>query len=339
MAVFKNTDRELALIEGRDPDELPVEEEVSETVEQEVQAEVEAATEQDAEVAEAEVSDDQPEITEDVAGKDAPAQVESWVTAEDRDYARDLDLSDEDLSSFASREEFVRAAKLADKQRVASLKKEIPAEKAVEQPVAKDDPLDPKKWDEYADDTKTLVQTLRDERAAREAMAKQLEAQQAQSLAVQQYFAQQAHAAKLNSFHDVLDSLEPEFFGKSTDEKGKYKSLDAAHNGNREKVWKAKEELEAVYAHRGQQPPPEKVLIQRAKELALGDEIRKAEKAKLSKTLAAQSRQRRPVAGSKPIAAGVKKEDKRTYRTIEEQAAEIANLPQVAKAWTNLQQE
>lgn len=344
---WKMTERELALINGKDPDEVAapeveatpeVETPSLEAPEQDAQAE-EITTEQEAEVVEPVAEEQEAEVDTEV-----PAD---WFSDEDKEYAQSYGISEEDLRAFPNRGAFRQAASVIDKQTVQLGR---PAEEAKGEPEAKKEdliPIDPDALAAEGYDEKVvgLAKAMKAEREARlaerESSKKELEEIKAYHAHIQQQELQQAHVRKVHEFHDALDSQEESLFGRSVDASGKPKPLTTLEDANRRAVYEAAEELrEGIIARAqklGKQPevPSTKVLVQRAAQMVLGQDLLKIEREKHTKQLAAQAAKRRPVGATKPTASAAA--HKSEPLTLEEQVKAIANSPAVVKAWENPQ--
>jgi hypothetical protein len=341
--MFKNTERELQIINGEDPDaKLP------EPAQEEVSAETTATTDEVAVDTDTEVEVEQfaqPVVAEEQeapVGKEATAT--DWFSAEDSEYARSYNLSDEDLKSFPNRNAFRQATSIIDKQ-TASLGR--PSQEAKVAPVAEevkkveDDLLDPAELEREGFDPKViaLAKSLRTEREHRIAAEKKAEEEISKISAYHAHLQQQESAReqyrKINEFHDILDSQEADLLGRSLDESGKIKELTAGEVANRKAVYEATEELrEGIIARAqklGQEPvlPSSKVLVQRALNMVLGDEIRKLESQRQVAKIAAQAKKVRPVGTPRKVSAAITEPPK----TFEEQVKAYANSPALEKAW------
>jgi hypothetical protein len=136
-----------------------------------------------------------------------------------------------------------------------------------------------------------------------------------------------------NDFMDILDRQEPELFGISKDKSGNTLRLDDNYASNRQKVWNAAEEVQAVMRSQGFEPTSanREAIVRRAIQISMGDELANREMSKRQASLQQHSSRRRPVAGA--------------TQTVSEQAPtamsaeQIANDPAISAFWTKTQQE
>jgi hypothetical protein len=267
-------------------------------------------------------------------GKDAADATDTrgkWRDDEEtKKLAAAYGLDEGSLQDFVSRAELERFARLQDKimmgsgkavssgaeQFVPESKAAVPTEENPE--VA----LDPKAWEEEGYDEKTV------------GLVRFINQQQEQYRQIQQYIAYQQQVQQINTFHDAVDSLNDERFGKSF-ANGRPQEIPTDKSSEREKLYNAAAELQAGIVARAQQlgkeptilPMPE--LIRRAYGVLYG-----AESAK--KGILNQSKNRRPVASTRanaPISAAPLPKD----ASPDEIAKRIANDPRVVKAYSQAQ--
>jgi hypothetical protein len=84
-----------------------------------------------------------------------------------------------------------------------------------------------------------------------------------------------------------------------------------------------------------QMPSPE-IMLQRAMNYAFGQELAELEKKKFQERVVAQSKTRRPAAGSRASLGG---SGSRGDRSNVDEAKEVANSPEVVKLWKKFTQE
>lgn len=344
---FELTEREIAIAAGEDPDAFdPVQDE----------------QETDTEVGDGEGTPSQEgEIDKEVEGKDPPeptakegetpggtdASTGSWVNDDVLLYARSYGLDEKDLATFADADEFKRATAIIDRN-LAKQHKDGDGERATtttppaatkpaETPAAKPNveelDLDPEKFREagFDDETIQIVTYARKMREELDALKPQIEK-------ISQSAAEEQQRQYINSFHDVTDTLDESRYGRSLDDQGNPVQLKPEQRENRRKLYEAAATLAAGMESRqraaGEEPriPPMSVLLRRAENVAFADAIRKQERETITKQVAAQSRRRRPVAGSrptKPVASGNQPEG--------DPVLEVANHPDVIRAWQKFQ--
>ena len=299
MAELELTERELAIAHGDDPDSTP-------PVEPE-EVEAEATEEPTA------IEDASPPTEEPVEIAETPA---SWLTAEVKELGQSYGLSDDEISSFASQDEFDRAARLFDRNLVKQSKAPEPVvpapvkaeEKPAEVPATLD--LDPEKYKEagYDEDTVNLVRFAKSQQEKLDQLNQQMET-------FRQSQVQERQHREIIAFHDAVDQLDSKRFGRSVDEKGRPVPLSKEADAERRRLFEAKAEIESALAAKaraaGEEPQfiPMSVLIQRAHKYGFSDEIEADRKEQLQKDLKAQSRRRRPVSVNRPTNGKVQRRD------------------------------
>ncbi len=138
---------------------------------------------------------------------------------------------------------------------------------------------------------------------------------------------QQYAIEEVNHFHDVMDSLRPDFYGLSVGDDGKDKILDSVHSDRRSQLGEGiravqdmisrKERIDGVSSTTSYA-----TIVRRAERLVFGDELQAAERKKQSDKLRKQSRRRRPVSRSKSVTKSTQENNELTSR-------EIANKPEI----------
>ncbi len=313
------SEREVIIASGGDPDAVPEAKEV--------------------ETKEEEKAGDDKEVAK---GKDAQPASTTWIDDSIKAKAKDFDLDDEDLADFGTVEEFNRAVKILDKQKTKAPAKaaEKKADPVVED---EDEDIDPGKYDGFDDEVIKLAKVAkksRDQVKAQTAKLAEL-TEGVQALISRQQQADQDRV--LVDFHDVLETQDEGLFGRAMNKKGEVVELDAAKEENRRKVFeqfvKLHNEAITEAAKAGKEPklPPMRKLIEKATEQALTKELLAKERKRLQDELAAQSKKRRPVAGSVPrnVSVPAKREATDTASMV----SEIANDPVIAKFWEKAQEE
>jgi hypothetical protein len=310
--VAELTPREIAIARGEDPDAV-----------KEEAKEAEGDTE--------EVVDQEPGKD---AGADGGGKEASWVNDEVRETAKGYGLSDEDVQAFKDPETFRAACLLIDKQLVKSIQ-DKPVESKEEKQDAKDLPLlDLKRYEEaeYDENTIALVKyanALREELDSIRGETKQLQAERADR--------ERRH--EIAAFHDAVDQLDAERYGRTIDERGRPVPLGKAHDETRRKLYEQAQTLAAGIVTRAQvlgkpvEMPPLSVLVRRAEQLAFGEEIRQEEKKKLLAKAAEQSKRRRPVGGARGTVTP------RTRKENVDPIKEIVNSPELVAFWDRVQEE
>lgn len=280
-------------------------------------------------------------------GKDA-----AWVDDGVRSLAESYGWSDEEVASFSNVEEFRRAAVLFSKHLMATSAgadsgqepskagsaagkadtvsgNDGAAGAAGAKPDNSLDDLDPERWKaaNYDEETVRVVAALRDERVARLALEKEV-------ATIRSWHEQELHRQQAVAFHALADKLDPEFFGDS-------KKLTPEGQARREKLWNAVGDLAGVIeAHaaregRKAEMPGLEVLLDQAKEVAFGKELRELDRRRFQERAEAQSRRRRPAAmrakAPAPSSNGGRNDGK--GEAVEDVVRAIADNPEVRKVW------
>ena len=263
-----------------------------------------------------------PSVEEIESGTEAAAAAEPpkpWFSDADKELAASYGFGDDDLKDFADQREFNRVARLLDKQLLASVQREQPEPhkqngheqaaptsstadaKPAKQKFTK---LDLDKLKEVGHDPETIEQfkrlndlvdhaeNLEQQRAQEQARVEQLEQNFTQ---FQQLMWQAEQQRRANAFHDAIDNLGDERFGRAFGTDGKPTAITKEQDEARRKLYETVETLKAGLAARGQQIPAESLLLRRAKQVAFAEDIAKEAVAKRNQEIAAQSKLRRPV--------------------------------------------
>jgi hypothetical protein len=186
---------------------------------------------------------------EKTAQSEKPAE-ESWVKPEHLELAASYDLSEADLKAFGSHDEFKRFAHLSDRQTAALIEKarRAAAERAAQQQqkptkpdaatqaienaavsakLAKID-LEKLKKDGYDEEALAHFAKINEVIESREKDQQRIEAAEQLTVQLKQSMQEQERRAReqeqerrVNSFHDTVDSLGEEIFGKSVGPDGR----------------------------------------------------------------------------------------------------------------------
>lgn len=271
----------------------------------------------DTEVAE---SEDKPEAAtpegepEAEVGKDAPAAEEptAWITDSDRRYANALGVSAEELADFGSREELDRFGRILAARQTARVEKaEEPAKTAeyVDQPILADGTLNVEwfKQHEYDEGQIAMAQAAADK-------AKKLDEVEQKFEAIQGRMAEEQRHRDINDFHDALDNIDGEFFGKTIvkDATGAEKPVVISEKlgARRQAVFAQLDVAHESLSRRLGHAPSMSQKVELAAKLAWQSELAEvaakrtaaAEKGKLTK-IVKQAQKVRPV-GSQAVSAG-----------------------------------
>lgn len=319
------TPREIAIAEGRDPDEPEPVEEVAEEV-------VEDEPEQPA----GEVAD------EHVA--DPPAEPTQWYGDSDRQFAEQYGISEWHLQQFGSREEFRKAAALLDAAE-SRRQSQAPAATKAPEPAAK---AEPEYVDEPVVDGKVNVEWYR-KHDYDEGTVKAMEAQRSWQDKLEAKFAEQETSAKQQqeaaeeaetnrqamAFHEAADALRPDFYGKAFDEYGNVNKLTPTQYQRRQELHEEVYWLAQRMADKQQRAglpvsiPSYPALIKQAEVRAFGDELNRQTKDQQVAAAKAQARTIRPAAGSVGAGTARRASAPKTTESVED----ISQDPEVIEAW------
>lgn len=283
-------EREIAIAEGRDPD--------------------------------TEAEDSQPEQdAQDGGGTDAPSE---WVSDEVRELAASYGLSDDELEQFSSAEEFERAAALLDRVQKPEPEEEPAEEESKDEPKDDDDILKRFEAAEYDEDTLALVQYTKSLREKQDALERDLRE-------VMERSRQEQERAQAIAFHEAVDALGDERLGSSVDSDGSPVELSPEADKLRREIHEAATTIlagMAAKAGKDFKPPSMRVLVRRARSLAMADDLMEAGRREVREKVAAQSRKRRAVGAPRKVAP-----PKPTDGPVsdDDQVAQLLNDPELAK--------
>lgn len=326
------TEREIQIAKGESPD-APV------AAEQEAPA-VESST-QDA--VEQEVVEQDAGTDANDTGTDAQA---SWIDSEAEELGKSYGLDRSQVEGFSSKDDFLRAARMFDSTLV---RKEEPApqKQAELQGSEKRDTLsqntdldrfiEEMKAEGYDEKSLRLAELAKQALEENKALTAKLSPLEKQFTEMRSVYEKQVQEQRANQFNAEVDKLHPDLFGKSRDDSGKFVSMDKKFSDNRQKLYEAAETIVEGMVRRAEkmgQPlnmPAPNVILNRAMNLAFGDELVGLERSKLQNKISQQSKLRRPVGASRPSAAVAKPEPG--------SAKELANHPEIVAAWNKLTSE
>ena len=283
-AALELTDREIAIAQGLDPDNVPVAK-AEEVVEEAAVGEGDDGGSDVSDAGEADAKDGED------GGKEAAA-ASTWVTDDVKALAGTYGLLDVDLADLESEGDFLRLARVLERRKPAAGGEAKPAE-----PVAKPDaapevkPAESAKGDVPKIDPQKYIDAGYDEETVALARAAAKMQEQIDRLVPsferqQKAFEAEQHRRTTEEFHQVLDDMGR--YGKSA-------KLTEADDGKRKRLWEAAAVVAKDIQANGREPPPLKTLLQRAEIVAFGDEIMAERKAELAKRVKSQSSRRRPV--------------------------------------------
>lgn len=299
------TAREIAIARGEDPDKIdePLAEEEGEGTDAAAPSSEEAVAEGSAEEAPAAEAEPTTQTTPEST---------AWVDDTIKFVAEKYGLADDELKSFATREQFTSFVRALDK-RLPQAEEKAPEPKAAES-------TDPR-FDAEGNVNLEYFEKNFDEDTM--ALAKALRASQEKTTQFEQFIESQraaqqeaAFVAYANAFHDALDARNPDFYGKSLVD-GKYAQLDDTFSARRVKVDDQVQLLETGYFARQQTPPPLMTLIDQAEAIVHRGELdaiarqhqtaaaRAARQQQLNK-VGAQQRRIRPVASTADAAQSMR---------------------------------
>jgi len=344
------TDRELAIIDGKDPD-FPEEDNNPVEDKGDPPAGDDPPPSREQPPSDEELAAEENEV--DVSEEPEPEEGPEWVTDEVRSLAYSYGMSEDDLKTFGGVEDFERTGRLLDKRLTQQV--ELPQEQ--EEPrfsyaeweqlmrqqgasqqqeptppggqLADDTPgvtLDPKyyKDNDFDDDTMRIVETA----AKTEQKVAQLEAYIAQQREAEQ---QRAYQQEINDFHSAVDRYKPEFFGETVTEKGEYVRLAPENQEKRTKLYNEVAKIAQGIHMSGQAMPTYDVLVRRAAGVAFAEDFAKEQQEQYASRIQKQSRRRRAVSGK----AGSASPSKPQPQTVED----IVNDPEIESFWVNAQRE
>lgn len=276
-AALELTDREIALAQGLDPDD------VADGATANAADDVAGSGDGDLYAGEGEATDGG-----DV-GKDADAP--SWITDDVKALAGTYGLGDEDLADLDSEADFLRVARVIERRRAAGA---VGAESEAAKPAgtvpATVDPAAVNGDDLPTIDPQTYIDAGYDEETvalARVAAAMQKKLNEIAPAIEQQQraFAEEQHRRTAEEFHRVADEL-----GRY----GTHAKLTGDDDAKRKRLWEAAAVVAKDLEASGSSVPL-KTILQRAEIVAFGDEIMAERKAELAKKVKSQSSRRRPV--------------------------------------------
>jgi hypothetical protein len=230
-------------------------------------------------------------------------------------------MSEEELSSFGSKDEFRRAAILLDRNFAKPVGQNVQEEtKPTEEEAAKSE-LDLEYYKQnYDEHVVKLVERVQ----AQDKVAKDTQAFIENYKAEQEQLAYQRH---IETFHSLADQLDKDRYGSTQD--GSAMSKDDA----RRQLYEAAETLKAGLEARGQKVPAYADLLRRAEHVAFGPDLLKQKQQQVMREVAEQSKRRRPVAGSRPTKAQTK------AKVDSDPIQAILNDPKVVAFWNKAQDD
>lgn len=269
----------------------------------------------------------------------------SWVTPEHLEMAASYGLNEDDLADFKTEADFRRVGRLYDRGLLGS---------AASRP-RQGQPQPGKQATETPDGQPASTLQLPSEAELREAgydeeyikIVESHRSLQNELLSVKTYMAEQRrasavreHTQRLERFHDAVDELDVERFGRTVNDNGEVVPLDEQHNTARERLYNAADSMLREIVGRARQAnvqprvPPLGVLLRRAEQVVFAKEIREREKTEYQRRVAEQSKRRRPAPGS------ARRLDPKlaTHDKVDEVSA-IANHPAIVDWWNKTQDE
>ena len=287
------TERELAIIDGKDPDALDV---VDDPADQHPE---QPETDENQGDLGAPVSDEPPsdeeieaeEAADQKAEETREAEPADWMTDEVRSLAYSYGMTDDELSGFESQEEFERTGRLLDRrltqivetptqeepkfsyeewEAMVKSRAENQPSKQPEDAPASQGKIDPEYYrnNDYDDETVKIVETLRAEQERNDRIEALLTQQQEQEN--QRYMQEE-----INSFHRAVDSYRPDFFGQTIKDDGTTPRLNQEHTERRSKLYGEVARLAQGMQMSGQAVPGYDVLVRRASGIAFAEDFAK----------------------------------------------------------------
>lgn len=250
-------------------------------------------------------SGEEPEGEQAEVEPETEPEAESWVLDRDRRYAATLGLTEDALADFGSRDElekFGRLMSLAQKPEPKAEPEPQPeSAEYVDKPFLPNGDINVEWYRKHDYDEGQIALA---EAKAKDAKKLAEISQQFESL--QGYLAEQHRDRDLNDFHDALDNLDGEFFGKTIAE-GKAVVISEQLGRRRSDVFAQLDVAAESLARRLGHPPSMAQKVELAAQLAYGNELKAAaekrsaaaKKGHLSR-VAAQARKVRPVGSQAP---------------------------------------
>ena len=329
------TEREIAIAEGNDPEALP-----------EYTPHIPGEEEEDG-GSEASESDPGEELPETDEADEADASPGDWVNDTVREVAHSYGMSDEELNSFHSLDEFERAGRLLDRRQPQEKEPEEEptftakqwqewqeAQEKAEEESKKPDLLDVDKYkaEGYDDDTIKLVEAINEERERNNKLETYLQQQHQDQQQRREAEEQRAIQEEINSFHAAVDSYRPDYFGQAIQEDGTTPPLSQEHTDRRAKLYGEAARIAQNIQLSGGQVPSYEALVRRAGASAFSEEFAREKQEQHVSKVARQSKRRRPVAST----AGATPTPRRPKPLTDE---EIIHDPDIVKFWNETQQE
>jgi hypothetical protein len=198
-------------------------------------------------------------------------------------------------------------------------------------------------YDEHTVKMAKIIKAERDRAKALDAKLGQVTKDVSEMREASQRQAQeQTRQAKLHEFHSAADKLDQSLFGRTRDDQGRIVKLDQATDDNRRKLYEASDILvlgiEEAAKQAGVQPvfPPYEMLIRRAQQMVFAEQLQKQREEAHRKSLADQSRRRRPVGATRPL--GVAPPAVKAT-TQEDEAQRLANNPALTAIWNDMHED
>lgn len=333
------TERELAIIDGQDPDDPTEEAEAdSGTPEPEAKEEPEPQRELPPE----DEPEPEPEVSEEP----------DWVSDEVRSLAYSYGMTEKDLESFDDQADFERTGRILDQRLTQQV--EVPQQEEAKFSLAewedyqrqqqassppapeasgeaiKTDPstgkLDPNYYREndYDDETIRIVETA----SKNEQRLEQVESY----LAEQRERESQAQVqSELNQFHRAVDTYKPDFFGETVSKEGANVRLSSENQEKRNRLYGEVAKIAQGLTMTGQSIPSYDVLVRRAGGVAFAEDFAKEQQDAYAGRIQKQSRRRRPVSGKAGSTGGGSPKP----MSIDDIVAD----PEIESFWKRAQQE
>lgn len=369
---FELTQREIAIAQGDDPDDFgagvydDVEpgtaEETTETTEETVDEPEETAVEESDADDSDQPGDEADPDSDDDDGSDVDDEPADWVSDDLRELGASYGLTPEKMrSGFRDAGHFLQQARDYDRGQAEKRRQSAGRSSEVQSGAGKSGtdtsaepadktneiPLDPEWYREqgYDDATLALVARLKAQQDALDQINPFLQGMQQRQ---EQEFIQREE----QEYHDALDRMSADRYGRVKDESGNVVQLPEFSLENRRRVYQEAKQFEQAIIDRARaegrapQLPSKDVLLRRAELFLFGDQIEReltekvarekdAEQEQRLKDAAAQAKRRRPVAGTtKP-----KRKAKTEPLSEVDEIARIANSPELVKFWKEAQDE
>ena|GEM_PF-3179213 len=337
-AIEPLTEREKLIATGEDPDKIVLDAGAADG-EGEVKEDAKGMEAQPSPDVQDEPAEEPAEVAAEEPAEEAAVE-EPWYKAH-LGEAGDYGLAEDDLKELSDEGEYRRLTMLLDRhllrrpdgepEDAPATKESLKAEPEAETPA--EDVLDPQKYIDagYDEEVVSLVKRIADQSQRLDTQTKQLEelAEFNRQSAVQQ--AQEARQYFVDAFHDVLDNMDVDRYGRSVVD-DEVVPLTGRFDESRRKVFEAVTKItDSIVARTpaGERPkiPPLQSLVRRAEVAVFGQPQSRDNR------VAEQSKRRRPVASS------VRRSLPKAQEADKDPVMDVVNNPDVVEMWNRFKEE